>query len=176
MQRMATCRLTLSDGSVIPADARVMVAKGTCDPAVCPDPDTFGPYGFSDREEQSMKSPQSNASQHVSVMAQHMEWGYEVHSCPGRFVASSELEIALSHLLLRYEWKREEMARHACAQFETMTTISPGCKIPMRRRYEEIVLDLRQNVDEDALRICVTVLLIRSRGPGIAHVTKTRKT
>ena len=142
MQRMATHPFKLSTGDTIPAGARIIVARRTRDPTIYPNPNTFDPYRFLRDREASEKAGQPTTDQHVSVTAQHMGWGYGEHSCPGRFFASNELKIALSHLLLKYEWRRVEDGKAAYFQFETNTSVSPACRVEVRRREEEVKLDL----------------------------------
>ena len=64
------------------------------------------------------------------------------HACPGRFFASNEMKIALSHLLLKYDWELPEDGESPFWSFETNTMAKPKCKVNMRRRKEEIDLDL----------------------------------
>ena len=148
MQRMAVRPFTLSDGTVVPAGARVMVAKKTRDPSVFGDPNTFNPYRFLRDREKAEETGQPTTSQHVSVTAHHMGWGYGEHSCPGRFFASNELQIALSHLLLKYDWKRKGGGGPVFLQFETNKSVSRQCKVMFRRRKEEIDLDLGEGTME----------------------------
>jgi cytochrome P450 len=69
--------------------------------------------------------------------------GHGKHACPGRFLASTELKIALSHMLLKYDWKLDKsdtMPRFFSNETAHMT--NPGIKLMARRRKEEISLDL----------------------------------
>lgn len=146
MQRLAVRALTLSDGSVIPAGTRVMVAKKTHDPTTFPDPHKFHPYRFLKDREKCEETDQPSTSLHVSVTAEHMAWGYGEHGCPGRFFASNEMKIALAHLLLKYDWKRSEDGGPAFVHVETTKAVSPRYKIMFRRRKEEINLALGEGV------------------------------
>lgn len=137
---MAIRTFTLSDGSVIPAGTRMIVAKQNPDPTAFPDPYTFDPYRFLRNREKAEEMDQPATSQYVSVTAQHMVWGYGEHSCPGRFFASDQMEIALSQLLLKYDWKSSEDSAPVF-QFETSKFVSPQYTVMFRRR-EEIRLDL----------------------------------
>lgn len=146
MQRIATRAITLSSGSTIPAGTRLLVAKRTQDPAIYANPSTFDAYRFLREREELEKAGQPMTSQHVSVTPQHMGWGYGEHSCPGRFFASNELKIALAHLLLKYDWQGVEGGGEMFMHFETNENVSPKCKVQLRRRKEEISLDLEEGV------------------------------
>src|SRR2546423_5383705 len=150
MTRLVKESITLSDGSVLPAGARLMVANRYTDPAVYADPDKFDPYRFLRERE---KPGQNNTWQHVSLSSDHMAFGYGQHACPGRFFASNEIKIALSHLLLKYDWKPTEGKEPGFWFFETNCIVDPKCKVQIRRRKEEIVLDLPEPMTEQPVEI-----------------------
>lgn len=141
MNRLITSPIALSDGTILPTGARVIVATNYADPNIYTNPDTFDPYRFLRERE---KPDQNNTWQHVTVSPSHMAFGYGQHACPGRFFVSNELKIALSHLLLKYDWKNVEGKGRESQlwEFETNTMAKPGCKVQLKRRREEIDLDL----------------------------------
>ena len=139
MNRLIEKPITLSDGTILPAGARVMVAGSYWDPAIYSSPETFDPYRFLRERE---KPDKSNTWQHVALYPSHMGIGYGEHACPGRFFASNEIKIALAHLLLKYDWKPAEGHDKASWEFEANSLTTSKCKIQLRRRKAEINLDL----------------------------------
>ena len=71
-----------------------------------------------------------------------MGFGYGEHACPGRFFASNEIKIALAHLLLKYDWSSVGDVKGNFWEFEASTVANPKCKVQLRRRKEEVNLDL----------------------------------
>jgi cytochrome P450 len=69
--------------------------------------------------------------------------GHGRNACPGRFLASNELKVALVHLVLKYDWKHDEKDdKPKFLPFELANTTNPEMKLMLRRRKEEIKLDL----------------------------------
>ena len=132
--------ITLSDGSVLPAGFHVFVAGRYLDPAVYANPGDFDPYRFLRAREQP---DQVNSWQHVTMSPLHMGFGYGQHACPGRFFASNEMKIAITHLLLQYDWEAVE-GDTPFWEYETSTLAKPMCKARLRRRREEIKLDMAE--------------------------------
>lgn len=69
--------------------------------------------------------------------------GHGKHACPGRFLAGTELKIALAHLLLKYDWKLDEsdmVPKYFLPELNHVT--NPGMKMMLRKRKAEIKLDL----------------------------------
>lgn len=90
MNRMVKANIQLSDGTTLPAGARIMLAPKYLDPAVYTNPDTFDPHRFLRERE---KPGQNNGWQHVTTSAHHMGFGHGQHACPGRFFASNETKV-----------------------------------------------------------------------------------
>ena len=146
MNRLVKKEIQLSDGTLIPAGARVMVAPKYADPTVYADPLAFDPYRFLRERE---KPGQNNAWQHVTPSAHHLGFGLGQHACPGRFFASNEIKVALAHLLLKYDW-RYDGKEPENMEFEGSTMTPPNVKVQLRRRSEEIDLDLRGEEEVEA--------------------------
>jgi len=82
------------------------------------------------------------------LLANNFIVGHGNHACPGRFLASSELKIALAHMILKYDWKLDESdTMPKFFENETAHMTNPGMKIMLRRRAEEINLDLDMDPD-----------------------------
>lgn len=139
MTRQTLTPIHLSDGTLIPANAKIMVANLYSDPATYTSPETFDAYRFLRERE---KDGKANTWQHVSLSSQHMAFGLGDHACPGRFFASNEIKIALAHLLVKYEWSMPEGAEDPFWMFEAATMAKTGAKVRVRRRREEVGLDL----------------------------------
>lgn len=141
MNRLVKQAITLSDGTVLPTGSRLFVADRFRDPKVYANPDDFDPYRFLREREQP---GQNNSWQYVTVCPEHMGFGYGRHACPGRFFVSTEIKIALAHLLLKYDWKILEESKPApmWVFLETNSIVNPAKKVLIRRRKEEIPLDL----------------------------------
>lgn len=139
MKRMVKRPLTLSDGTILPPGSQVMVCDDrSFDPKVFPQPEKFDATRFLRLREQA---GQENYHQLVTPSTTHMAFGYGQHACPGRFFASHEVKIALSCMLLKYDFRfvpGEPLPNDL--EFETATTCHPGLKIQVRRRQEEINL------------------------------------
>ncbi|KAL4965799.1 cytochrome P450 [Aspergillus stella-maris] len=149
MNRKVMRSLTLSDGTTLPRGARLMVAANLRDPAIYPNADAFEPARFLKMRESDSKS---STHQYVSTSAKMFAFGHGKHACPGRFLASSELKIALAHMILKYDWKLDP-SDNAPRFFENETAhmTNPFLKLLLRRRKEEVNLDLE--IDPDLLTV-----------------------
>jgi cytochrome P450 len=139
MNRYVEREFELSDGSVIPKGSRFFVAGSYQDPAIYDNPEKFDAFRFANKR---LEPGQANAWGYVATSASHMAFGLGKHACPGRFFASNEMKVALCHLLLKYDFKFLHGEVPKIYNFEGSSSIDPRSKILMRRRKEEIVLDL----------------------------------
>ncbi|KAI1843278.1 hypothetical protein JX266_010452, partial [Neoarthrinium moseri] len=146
MNRKVMCHFSLSDGTRLPKGARLMVASKRRDPETYANPNEFDARRFLKLRDDSS----NNTNQYVSTSAEMFALGHGKHACPGRFLASSELKIALAHMLLKYDWKLDEsdtMPKFFDEEAAHMT--NPKLKLKLRRRTEEIHIDM--DVDPDLL-------------------------
>ncbi|KAH8747209.1 cytochrome P450 [Diaporthe sp. PMI_573] len=150
MNRLVKETVTLSDGSVLPAGTRFIVANSYDDPAVYESPEKFDAYRFLRKREDQGKM---NAWQHVTLSPQHMAFGLGDHACPGRFFASNEIKIAIAQLLLKYDWEPTRGDQPGFRVFETNTIVNLESKCRIRRRKEEIVIDLPEPMTEQSLDV-----------------------
>ena len=139
MNRFATRELELSDGTVIPKGSRLMVAGAYQDPAHYKDPEKFDAFRFANKR---LEAGQANMWGHVTTTASHMGFGHGQHACPGRFFASNEIKVALCHLLLKYEFDFVDGKVPEPIRFENSKSIDSKADIKLRRRKEEIDLDI----------------------------------
>ncbi|SPJ88845.1 related to gibberellin cluster - GA14-synthase [Fusarium torulosum] len=143
MNRKVMQRITLSDGTVLQKGVRLMVASRFRDPETYPDPNTFVATRFLD----PLNKGSPNSTKHyVTTSAEMFAFGHGKHACPGRFLASTELKVALCHMLLKYDWvldNSDDMPMFFDNETAHMT--NPGIKFMLRRRKEEINLDLAED-------------------------------
>jgi cytochrome P450 len=107
MGRMATERVVLSDGTVIPKGQSILVDSSKMwDSKVHPaSPDRWDGYRFLRMREDPKKR---DIAPLTTTSPEQFAFGYGVHACPGRFFAGNEIKIALAAILLKYEVKFEE--------------------------------------------------------------------
>jgi cytochrome P450 len=78
----------------------------------------------------------------VTTTASHMGFGHGQHACPGRFFASNEIKVALCHLLLKYDFALVDGKVAEPISFEGGSSVNPKVEVSLRRRKEEICLDV----------------------------------
>lgn len=139
MNRYVEKELELSDGTVLPVGSRFLVAAAFQDPSIYDEPEKFKAFRFSDKRQEP---GQANAWGHVTTNSSHLGFGHGQHACPGRFFASNEIKVILCHLLLKYDFDLVDGEVPPTINFEVNKSISPKSKVSLRRRKEEIVLDL----------------------------------
>ncbi|KAF2218367.1 cytochrome P450 [Elsinoe ampelina] len=146
MNRFVEKDITLSDGTKLPKGARIMVTAETYrDPDIYHQPDTFEADRFLKLRNQA---GEENNWQFVTTSPKHMLFGHGQHACPGRFFASNEIKIALCFFLLKYDMKLQDgQSRPIGMQFEG-NAMSADEKILLRRRQEEIKIDITEPVPE----------------------------
>lgn len=138
MSRYVEKEFELSDGTILPTGSRFFVAGAFNDPLIYKDPEKFDAFRFCSK----LEPGQVNSWAHVTTSASHMGFGHGQHACPGRFFASNEIKVALCHLLLKYDWALVEGEEPQIFRFESNNSMSPKSKVSVRRRKEEMNLDL----------------------------------
>lgn len=139
LNRVAERQITLSDGTVIPKGATIVVSAHTfMDEAVYPNADHFDGYRFYNKR---LEPGSQHNYQLVTTSSQHFAFGYGVHACPGRFFAVNESKILLIHLLLKYDWKfKEGRKRPKNMEFCIESIPDPTVELLFRSRQPEIEL------------------------------------
>lgn len=133
-------KVTLSDGTVLPAGSMFAVAANTThDPKLFPEPDKF----IADRFMKLRSEPgQERKWQLVELRPSLMTFGYGEHACPGRFFAAAEIKTFLCFLLLRYDLRfSKDQGRPKDGCIEGVVFVQPNAQIEVRRRREEIHLE-----------------------------------
>ncbi|ETS78132.1 hypothetical protein PFICI_10194 [Pestalotiopsis fici W106-1] len=104
MHRLVLEDVVLSDGLVLPKGGVIAVSGDRMwSTAVYEDPDCFqGDRFYKTRMEGGTLG---NQAYFVSTGIDHLAFGYGKHACAGRFFVAHEVKIAMSHMLLNYDWR-----------------------------------------------------------------------
>ncbi|GFF43988.1 fumitremorgin C monooxygenase [Aspergillus lentulus] len=138
MFRVAKETVTLSDGTTIPKGTIFGFSyQNRFDPSMYPDPETFDPYRFMRMRQDPV---QASLASFTKARSTHLSFGLGRHACPGRFMANDMIKLALSHILLKYDFKLvgEELPKLEMHGF--VYAREPTAQILVRRRQEEVVL------------------------------------
>lgn len=76
------------------------------------------------------------SNQFVSTSANHLGFGHGVHACPGRFFASTEVKVALCHILLKYDIKLVGTERPQIYQIGASLYTDPLAHLAVRKRQD----------------------------------------
>jgi cytochrome P450 len=128
-----------SDGTVIPAHTTVGVPAYaiSMDPSIYPDPEKFDGYRFTKLKANMSEDSSKDSGKHSFASINHssMGFGYGKHACPGRFFATNEIKLILSHLLMEYDFKLPEgQSRPQSTVFETQNLPDHHAEVLFRKR------------------------------------------
>lgn len=135
MARIARKKIVLSDGTVIPRGARMMVAHDRMyDPNIYSLPyEWIGDRFYRSRQE----SGGETKGQLVTTNPDHTGFGHGLHACPGRFFAANESKVALCFLLMKYDWKMVGNSRPKDIFFGTELVANPEGLVLCKRRHDD---------------------------------------
>ncbi|KKO96515.1 cytochrome P450 [Trichoderma harzianum] len=137
MSRLATQRIVLSDGTVIPKGMVIAVdASSMWDPKLHDRPDKWDPYRFYNLRKGTKE--QQRYAGFVSTAPEHLAFGYGKFACPGRFFTANELKIALINILLKYDIKFADGVTPRFIRYGIQGITDMTVKLSIRRRKEEI--------------------------------------
>jgi cytochrome P450 len=107
------------------------------DPTIYPNPTEFQPFRFCNTSPSTTTSS-SGKNSFAQPDPAYLTFGYGSHACPGRFFAVNELKIAMSYLLMRYEWKFPEGQKKPAVMAQAVINKKdPKARVLYRRRMEE---------------------------------------
>ncbi|GJE92707.1 cytochrome P450 [Phanerochaete sordida] len=108
LTRKALRDYTLADGTRVPAGCYVSTTPSATHRArACYDaPHAFDPWRFARMREEPA---QSGRHQIVTPSAEHLAFGLGHHSCPGRYFAAVELKTIMAHLVMKYDFRLENL-------------------------------------------------------------------
>ncbi|KAK2054641.1 cytochrome P450 [Colletotrichum caudatum] len=114
--------VTLSNGVVLPQG--VWVASGlintTRDEAYFEEPNSFNPYRFMDLRSGKAKDPLNYGNKE-----ENQSFGYGRHSCPGRFLAATEIKLILAETLTNYDIRLPDGVKERYQNIRTGDLINP---------------------------------------------------
>ncbi|KZL84776.1 ent-kaurene oxidase [Colletotrichum incanum] len=132
MMRVATRPVTLPNGLLLQKGESCVGDIGKMrDPSIYPDPEAFDAYRFVNMRGDAKLDNQAHL---VSTSPAHLGFGHGQHACPGRFFAGNELKVALSHLLMKYDWKLTPGYEHQWQEWGLAWSSDATAKLLMRKR------------------------------------------
>ncbi|KAK9852551.1 hypothetical protein MYU51_008431 [Penicillium brevicompactum] len=125
---METTGITLKKGSHVAVPSEVIQKSG----AYYEDPETFDGFRFVKRAAAGDKN-----SRLVDLSPDYLVFGMGAHACPGRWMASALMKLALAHILTRYDILLPDSSSGPLAgslSFEEFYVPNFGLKIAFRQR------------------------------------------
>ncbi|KAB2100123.1 hypothetical protein AG0111_0g11731 [Alternaria gaisen] len=103
IRRLALTDVELPGGIMIHKGERITVdSTNMGDPDIYPEPEKFDIYRFLRMRGHPVDK---NKAQLVTTSADMSGFGHGKQACPGRFFSADETKLALSQLLIKYDWK-----------------------------------------------------------------------
>lgn len=136
MNRLAIEDIILPNGMRIPKGTRLLVsANHSWDNSIYSDAEKFDGYRFL-----RLREDGSRTAQFATTSSSTLGFGHGHWACPARVFASDEIKIALSHIILKYDFKlAPETKPHTKTQGFVSQADTTG-HIVVRRREEEFHL------------------------------------
>ncbi|KAJ7269284.1 cytochrome P450 [Mycena haematopus] len=127
LNRLLIKPASLVDGTVVPSGCKIAVPLKAVhfNENVYPDPYTFDCFRFS-----KLRESEDSDVKHgfTTIENDFVLFGLGRHACPGRFFASMELKIMLSHLLLNYDVSLADGAKEAPKPIRFGSSVVPDTK------------------------------------------------
>lgn len=136
MSRVATRPVTLPNGLKLQTGEKcVGDIGGMWDASAYPDPYAFDGWRFA-RMRGGDDAARDGGQAHffVSTSPTHMGFGHGRHACPGRFLADNQLKVALSHLVMKYDWRLPEGHEHRWVSWGLAWSADEAAALGMRKR------------------------------------------
>lgn len=137
MNRVALSPIPLSDGTIIPYGATIVVsAHINEDDSVYPNASSYDGFRFYKKRQEP---GHEHRHQLVTTTSENFGFGHGRHACPGRFFAANETKILLVHLLLKYDWKFKDVkGRPRNFEVGTESIADPSVELLFRGRVPEV--------------------------------------
>ena len=140
IHRHAQEEIPLSDGTIIPKGAKIVVAGSPMsDESIYPDARTYNGYRFLSKRQEPGNA---HRFQLVTTTTEHFAFGHGTHACPGRFFAANEVKILLLHMVMKYEWKFAGSSQERPKNFDHGTEIICNPTVEMLFRARDPDMDL----------------------------------
>lgn len=136
-QRVVQKTFTLENGTKLPAGTHLAMPSDAIshDPDCLPgggDPEVFDPFRYARLRE---GEENTNRYQFATTDETSLHFGHGIFACPGRFFASNEIKLILTHLLMSYDFKFEDgQGRPKNLCYEEACYPDPTVNVLMRRR------------------------------------------
>jgi len=134
MHREVRSDIRLADGTVLPKGLFIALPSHNInmDESVWEKPEKFDGFRF---EKMRSKPGNENKYQFVTTGADNLNFGHGIHACPGRFFASNEIKVLLTHILLNYDIKLIDGQTRPSNIYQQMTiTPDPRARILFKKR------------------------------------------
>lgn len=132
LERKALRDVVLPNGMIIPRGTNVAMDSSVMwDPAVYPEPSVYDAYRFL-----RLRQSGNASAQLASTSPEHIAFGIGKPICPGRFMASNELKVALATILLNYDVKISKGFEPRILEIGFEMLSDPSAKVEIRKRRE----------------------------------------
>ncbi|WPG98780.1 Dihydromonacolin L monooxygenase LovA [Acrodontium crateriforme] len=136
MRRIASNRITLSNGTIIEKGDTIAVSSHTMwDATLYPNPTEWDGYRFYKMRNTPGKQ---SLAQLVTTSPEHFGFGHGLHACPGRFFAANEVKIALVHVLMKYDLQLGGGVKPKVREFGFTLGVDPHLEMRIRRNGKEL--------------------------------------
>lgn len=101
LKRVVREPIILSDGLILPKDTYICIATTSHLQTPISPPNSFDGFRYYKKTQASA----NDQHQYTTTDSDHLHFGHGRYACPGRFVASTEMKVILSRILLNYDMK-----------------------------------------------------------------------
>jgi cytochrome P450 len=136
MGRVATERVVLSNGTIVPRGQSILVdSSNMWSREVHPtSPEIWDGFRFYKMRKEKGKE---DIAPLVTTSAAHIAFGYGTYSCPGRFFAAAQIKIALINILTRYDIELADGLVPASTDMGFTCVFNPSFQIRVRCRRDK---------------------------------------
>ena len=131
--RYARSEVVLPNGLVVPKGSFAFTSmQRMWDDKYYPNHKKWDGYRFYNMRKEPGKEAHC---QLVTTSPEHLGFGHGTHACPGRFLASNEVKIILSHILMMYDFQcvTEDIPKPWINGFEFLSNPTARLRVRMRQ-------------------------------------------